>query len=177
MLNWIKSVPADQLFLSAVTVGEIQAGTEITHKQDQTKAEGLAIWLGRVIVAVVPEDSDRGVDVGFCQPLRCSELTNAGCRRSSDGSDLPPRVSGADNLVEGVGHESCRQRGQDAPSGDHLRENVDDIGCAGHRYRGCIYEESASRSLSRSLALSSGQGHAGSGIAVFFLSRETPCNL
>ena len=31
-------MPADQLFVSAVTVGEIQAGIEITREQDASKA-------------------------------------------------------------------------------------------------------------------------------------------
>ena len=39
VLNWIAEVPAEQLFLSAVTVGEIQAGIEITREQDSAKAE------------------------------------------------------------------------------------------------------------------------------------------
>ena len=32
---------ADELFLSAVTVGEIQAGIELTREQDVAKAEEL----------------------------------------------------------------------------------------------------------------------------------------
>ena len=39
VLNWITEIPAGQLFLSAVTVGEIQAGIEITREQDSAKAE------------------------------------------------------------------------------------------------------------------------------------------
>ncbi|MDE0146329.1 MAG: hypothetical protein OXI53_08155 [Nitrospira sp.] len=38
VLNWIADVPADQLFLSAVTVVEIQAGIEIAREQDVAKA-------------------------------------------------------------------------------------------------------------------------------------------
>lgn len=59
VLNWIKGVSADQLFLSAVTVGEIQVGIEITRKQDQAKAEDLAIWLDRVVAgySVLPMDA------------------------------------------------------------------------------------------------------------------------
>ena len=37
VLDWIAGVPADQLFVSAVTVGEIQAGIEITREQDDAK--------------------------------------------------------------------------------------------------------------------------------------------
>ena len=35
VLHWIADVPAEQLFVSAVTVGEIQAGIEITREQDE----------------------------------------------------------------------------------------------------------------------------------------------
>ena len=40
---------ADDLHLCAVTVGEIQAGIEITREQDAAKAEELDQWLGRVL--------------------------------------------------------------------------------------------------------------------------------
>ena len=33
LLEWLKAVPTDQLFLSALTIGEIQAGIEITRAQ------------------------------------------------------------------------------------------------------------------------------------------------
>ena len=37
------------MFLSAVTVGEIQAGIEITREQDGAKADELAAWLDRIV--------------------------------------------------------------------------------------------------------------------------------
>ena len=51
VLRWIDNVPADQLHLSAVTIGEIQAGIEITRQQDAAKAEELDAWLDRVLTA------------------------------------------------------------------------------------------------------------------------------
>lgn len=48
VLGWIADVPAERLFLSAVTVGEIQAGIEITREQDPAKAEALEAWLDQV---------------------------------------------------------------------------------------------------------------------------------
>ena len=59
VLNWIGGVPADRLFLSAVTVGEIQAGIEITRERDVTKAEELASWLDRVVAGygILPMDA------------------------------------------------------------------------------------------------------------------------
>ena len=57
--EWIGGVPADRLFLSAVTVGEIQAGIEITRGRDAAKAEELASWLDRVVAGygVLPMDA------------------------------------------------------------------------------------------------------------------------
>ena len=51
VLNWISDIPAEQLFVSAVTVGEIQAGIEITREQDEPKAEELESWLDKVLVS------------------------------------------------------------------------------------------------------------------------------
>ena len=44
-------MPAEQLFVSAVTVGEIQAGIEITREQDAAKAEELEVWLDKVLAS------------------------------------------------------------------------------------------------------------------------------
>ncbi len=41
----------EELFLSAVTVGEIQAGIELTREQDAAKAEELEAWLSAVLVS------------------------------------------------------------------------------------------------------------------------------
>lgn len=43
-------VPSDRLFLAAVTIGEIQAGIEITRRQDPEKAAVLERWLDQVVV-------------------------------------------------------------------------------------------------------------------------------
>jgi predicted nucleic acid-binding protein len=59
VLAWIADVPAEQLFLSAVTVGEIQAGIEITREQDVAKAEELEAWLDKVMASygILPMDA------------------------------------------------------------------------------------------------------------------------
>ena len=59
VLGWIDDVPADQLYLSAVTIGEIQAGIELTREQDPSKAEELEAWLDQVLAAcnILPLDS------------------------------------------------------------------------------------------------------------------------
>ena len=50
-LEAIKWVAADELFLSAVTVGEIEAGIERIREQDVAKAEELEAWLSAVLVS------------------------------------------------------------------------------------------------------------------------------
>ncbi|MDE0059251.1 MAG: type II toxin-antitoxin system VapC family toxin [Defluviicoccus sp.] len=59
VLKWIAGVPADQLFLSAVTIGEIQAGIEITREQDLRKARELEYWLEQVVASygILPMDA------------------------------------------------------------------------------------------------------------------------
>ena len=49
VLHWIQSVPAERLYLSAVTIGEIQAGIELTREQDPSRADELEMWLDRVL--------------------------------------------------------------------------------------------------------------------------------
>lgn len=48
VLAWIEQVPDAALHLSAVTIGEIQAGIEITRDQDKAKADELTAWLDQV---------------------------------------------------------------------------------------------------------------------------------
>ena len=60
VLDWIADVcQSDQLFVSGVTIGEIQAGIEITREQDAAKAEELGTWLDKVLAsyAVLPMDA------------------------------------------------------------------------------------------------------------------------
>ena len=48
VLAWIQSAPEESLYISAVTVGEIQAGIEITRRQDAAKAKEIEDWLDAV---------------------------------------------------------------------------------------------------------------------------------
>lgn len=59
VLDWVDGVRAEQLFVSAVTVGEIQAGIEITREQDEAKAEEIEAWLDKVLASygVLPMDA------------------------------------------------------------------------------------------------------------------------
>lgn len=59
VLAWLQSVDDAQLYLSAVTIGEIQAGIELTREQDEAKAAELEAWLEQVATAynVLPMDA------------------------------------------------------------------------------------------------------------------------
>ena len=59
VLSWMGRADDKHLFLSAVTVGEIQADIEITRKQDAVKAVELERWLDQVSDAynVLPMDA------------------------------------------------------------------------------------------------------------------------
>lgn len=49
VLQWLKHIPASSLFISVVTVGEIQSGIEITRDQDIEKAKSIESWLDQVM--------------------------------------------------------------------------------------------------------------------------------
>lgn len=48
VVAWLESVEDKDLFLSAVTLGEIQAGIELTREQDAAKAAQIEQWLNQV---------------------------------------------------------------------------------------------------------------------------------
>ena len=45
---WLEGVADENLHLSAVTLGELQAGVEITREQDPAKAETIEAWIEQV---------------------------------------------------------------------------------------------------------------------------------
>lgn len=59
VLAWLSEVPDTSLYLSAVTIGELQAGVEITRPQDAAKAAEIEQWLDRVAATwqVLPMDA------------------------------------------------------------------------------------------------------------------------
>jgi len=48
VLAWIQSVDDAELYLASVTIGEIQAGIELTREQDAAKAVEIEGWLDQV---------------------------------------------------------------------------------------------------------------------------------
>jgi toxin FitB len=59
VLAWIQSVPDDEFFISALTLGELQAGAERTRKQDREKAEDIEAWIDQIskTYEVIPMDA------------------------------------------------------------------------------------------------------------------------
>lgn len=48
VVEWVQRIDDNQLFVSAVSLGEIQAGLELTRMQDPQKAKEIEAWLNRV---------------------------------------------------------------------------------------------------------------------------------
>ena len=59
VVAWLSAQDTAQLFISAMTAGEIQRGIEITREQDVQRAASLEIWLERVLASdqVLPLDA------------------------------------------------------------------------------------------------------------------------
>lgn len=59
VVAWLQSVADADLNLSAVTLGEIQAGIELTREQDAAKAAEIEAWADQVAAAynVLPMDA------------------------------------------------------------------------------------------------------------------------
>jgi len=45
VVAWLSETAADQLFIAAVTFGELQAGVEMTRRQDPQKAAAIEAWI------------------------------------------------------------------------------------------------------------------------------------
>jgi predicted nucleic acid-binding protein len=48
VLAWLRAVPDADLHISAVTIGELQAGVEMTRERDPVKAAEIEAWIDRV---------------------------------------------------------------------------------------------------------------------------------
>jgi predicted nucleic acid-binding protein len=60
VLAWLQSVPDSELHISAVSLGEIQAGIELTRDQDAPKAAEIERWADRMAASynVLVMDAD-----------------------------------------------------------------------------------------------------------------------
>jgi predicted nucleic acid-binding protein len=59
VISWLEGVDDSDLHISVVTLGEIQAGIEITREQDAAKASEIESWADQVAAAynVLPMDA------------------------------------------------------------------------------------------------------------------------
>ena len=59
VVAWLSDLQEEQIFLSAVTLGELQAGIEITRRQDPVKAGEIEQWVDQLEASfrVLPMDS------------------------------------------------------------------------------------------------------------------------
>ena len=59
VISWLENVDDSDLHISVVTLGEIQAGIEITREQDAAKAAEIEAWADQVAAAynVLPMDA------------------------------------------------------------------------------------------------------------------------
>jgi toxin FitB len=59
VVDWLRGVPADALHLSAFTIGELQAGAEVTRAQGNEKAQEIEFWIDQVAATwnVLPMDA------------------------------------------------------------------------------------------------------------------------
>jgi len=57
-IAWLSGIAPDQIFLSAVTLGELQAGVENTRRQEAGRAEIIESWIDSVATSynVLPMD-------------------------------------------------------------------------------------------------------------------------
>ena len=59
VLAWFNATPESNLFVSAVTLGEIQRGIELTKDQNPAKAQEITLWADRLAAThnILPMDS------------------------------------------------------------------------------------------------------------------------
>jgi hypothetical protein len=58
VVSWLSSVAAEQVFISAVTLGELQAGVENVRRQDSARAADIERWIDGIAgtYSVLPMD-------------------------------------------------------------------------------------------------------------------------
>lgn len=81
VVRWLRDKPADTLFLSAITIGEIERGIVRQHAKDPAFAEALDSWLTRTMQVY----GDRILAVDTNVARRWGQLS---ARIGNDGADL-----------------------------------------------------------------------------------------
>lgn len=59
VVEWLRSVPEDDIFLSAATFGELQVGVEKTRRTDPAKAREIELWIDGISLTgrIIPIDA------------------------------------------------------------------------------------------------------------------------
>ncbi len=59
VVAWLADLRDDQVFLSAVTMGELQAGIELTRRQNPEKAKEIELWVEQLEASyqILPMDT------------------------------------------------------------------------------------------------------------------------
>lgn len=59
VISWLGQLSDEQIFISAVTMGELQAGIERTRQQDVKKAQEIELWADQLVLSysILPMDS------------------------------------------------------------------------------------------------------------------------
>jgi toxin FitB len=103
---WWAGVAEDDLWLSALVLGEIRKGVELARRRDPRKADALEAWLGDVIAGfgdrVLPIDATVAEEWGRMNAIRPVPVIDAllGATAKANGLTLVTR-NGAD--VAGLG--------------------------------------------------------------------------
>ena len=59
VVSWLSQLQVEQMFVSAVTVGELQVGVERARHYDPAKAQEIEVWMDRLIesYSILPMDT------------------------------------------------------------------------------------------------------------------------
>ena len=85
---WASRVDASELFISAITVMEIEMGVMRIERRDAAQGALLRLWLE---TRVLPEFAARTLPVDTAVARRCARLTCRTCARNATRSSPRPR--------------------------------------------------------------------------------------
>jgi len=76
VVAWLRDQEEEQLFLSAVTMGELEAGIERTRRQDPSKASEIELWVDQLAASyqILPMDTPCSREWGRIMDRRPDKL-------------------------------------------------------------------------------------------------------
>jgi predicted nucleic acid-binding protein len=80
VIAWLTDLRDEQVFLSAVTIGELQAGIELTRRQDPEKATEIERWVDQLEASyqILPMDTASFREWGRLMHGKSDELVEDG---------------------------------------------------------------------------------------------------